>query len=111
MNKLQDWKTNLTRKQRVILLIVVAVVVLALLTATVFRDNVVSFFRWATYSQQNDSFSHNAQSNSLFMGLEDNLLICTQSQIQLVSPTGTCAGVGGDDHPCPERLRRIRRGL
>ena len=89
MNKLQDWKTNLTRKQRVILLIVVAVVVLALLTATVFRDNVVSFFRWATYSQQNDSFSHNAQSNSLFMGLEDNLLICTQSQIQLVSPTGT----------------------
>ena len=44
MNKLQDWKTNLTRKQRVILLIVVAVVVLALLTATVFRDNVVSFF-------------------------------------------------------------------
>ena len=56
MNKLQDWKTNLTRKQRVILLIVVAVVVLALLTATVFRDNVVSFFRWATYSQQNDSF-------------------------------------------------------
>ena len=89
MSKLQDWKTNLTRKQRVILLIVVAVVVLALLTATVFRDNVVSFFRWATYSQQNDSFSHNAQSNSLFMGLEDNLLICTQSQIQLVSPTGT----------------------
>ena len=55
MNKLQDWKTNLTRKQRVILLIVVAVVVLALLTAPVFRDNVVSFFRWATYSQQNDS--------------------------------------------------------
>lgn len=44
MSKLQDWKTNLTRKQRVILLIVVAVVVLALLTATVFRDNVVSFF-------------------------------------------------------------------
>ena len=88
-------------------------VVLALLTATVFRDNVVSFFRWATYSQQNDSFSHNAQSNSLFMGLEDNLLICTQSQIQLVSPHRnlSCAGVGGDDHPCPERLRRIRRGL
>ena len=40
MNKLQDWKTNLTRKQRVILLIVVAVVVLALLTATVTTSSV-----------------------------------------------------------------------
>ena len=89
MNKLQEWKTSLSRKQRVILLIVVVVVVLALLLATVFRDNAATFLRWATYSQQNDNFAHNAQSNSLFLGLEDDLLICTQTQIQLVSPTGT----------------------
>ena len=47
------------------------------------------------------------------MGLEDNLLICTQSQIQLVSPTGTSRVQESVEMttPCPERLRRIRRGL
>lgn len=89
MNKLQEWKTNLSRKQRVLLLVLVVVVVLALLAATVFRDNAVAMLRWATYSQQDDNFAHNAQANSLFLGLEDDLLICTQTQIQLVSPTGT----------------------
>ena len=89
MNKLQEWKTKLTRKQRVLLLVLVVVVVLALLAATVFRDNAVAMLRWATYSQQDDNFAHNAQANSLFLGLEDDLLICTQTQIQLVSPTGT----------------------
>lgn len=89
MNKLQEWKTKLTRKQRVLLLVLVVVVVLALLAATVFRDNAAAMLRWATYSQQDDNFAHNAQANSLFLGLEDDLLICTQTQIQLVSPTGT----------------------
>lgn len=89
LNKLQDLKTTLTQKQRIILLVVAVVVVLGALTATVFRDNAASFLRWMTYSQKDDDFPHNAQSNSLFLGMGDDLLICTQTQIQLVSPTGT----------------------
>lgn len=87
-NKLTP-KTKLTRKQRVGLLIVAVVVLLGLLTATVFRANIASFFRWVAYSQSDTSFSHNAQSSSLFLGMGDDLLIATQSQIQVVSPTGT----------------------
>ena len=87
-NKLTP-QTKLTRKQRVGLLIVATVVLLGLLTATVFRSNIASFFRWVAYSQSDTSFSHNAQSSSLFLGMDNDLLIATQSQIQVVSPTGT----------------------
>ena len=52
LNKLQDLKTTLTQKQRIILLVVAVVVVLGALTATVFRDNAASFLRWMTYSQK-----------------------------------------------------------
>ena len=45
LNKLQDLKTTLTQKQRIILLVVAVVVVLGALTATVFRDNAASFLR------------------------------------------------------------------
>ncbi len=88
-NKLQTFQASLTKKQRVLLLVAVAVVVLGLLTATVFRSNVASVLRWMTYSQADDNFAHNAQSSSLFLGMGDNLLICTKTQIQLFSPTGT----------------------
>lgn len=87
-NKLQTLQTSLTKKQRVLLLVVAAVVVLGLLTATVLRDNAASFLRWIAYSQREEDFPHNAQSNSLFLGMGDELLICTQTQIQLFSPTG-----------------------
>lgn len=88
-NQLQTFQASLSKKQRIALLIVVAAVVLGLLTATVFRSNVVGILRWMTYSQADDNFAHNAQSNSLFLGMGDNLLICTQTQIQLFSSTGT----------------------
>lgn len=88
-NKLQTLQTSLTKKQRVLLLVVAAVVVLGLLTATVLRDNAASFLRWMAYSQREEDFPHNAQSNSLFLGMGNELLICTQTQIQLFSPTGT----------------------
>lgn len=88
-NKLQTFQASLTKKQRVLLLVAVAAVVLGLLTATVFRSNVASVLRWMTYSQADDNFAHNAQSSSLFLGMGDNLLICTKTQIQLFSPTGT----------------------
>lgn len=88
-NKLQTFQASLAKKQRVLLLVAVAVVVLGLLTATVFRSNVASVLRWMTYSQADDNFAHNAQSSSLFLGMGDNLLICTKTQIQLFSPTGT----------------------
>lgn len=88
MSKLETLKTSLSRRQRVILLLAAIVVVFGLLTVTVFRDNAASVIRWLTYSQSKDDFPHNAQSNNLFLGKDDNLLICTQSQIQLLSPTG-----------------------
>lgn len=88
-NKIQELQTSLTKKQRVALLVAVLVVVLGLLSATVLRDNAASFFRWLAYSQREEDFAHNAQSSSLFLGMGDDLLICTQTQIQLVSPTGT----------------------
>ena len=88
MSKLQTLKTSLTRRQRVILLIVAAVVLFGLLAATVFRDNATTALHWLTYSEGKDDFSHNAQSNSLFLGMDDNLLVCTQTQIQVFSPPG-----------------------
>ena len=88
-NKLQEMQATMTRKQRVLLLLVAAVVVLGLLTATVFRDNATGFVRWLVYSQRDEDFAHNAQSSSLFLGLGDSLLISTQTQIQVFSPTGT----------------------
>lgn len=89
MSKLQTLKTSLTRRQRVILLIIAAVVLFGLLAATVFRDNATTALRRLTYAEGKDDFSHNAQFNSLFLGVDDNLLVCTQTQIQVFSPTGT----------------------
>ncbi len=89
MSKLQTLKTTLSRRQRVILLIVATVLLFALLTATVFQDNAASLLRRITYTSGKDDFSHNAQSNSLFLGLDDHLLVCTQTQIQVFSPNGT----------------------
>ena len=89
MSKLQTLKTSLTRRQRVILLIIAAVVLFVLLAATVFRDNATTALRRLTYAEGKDDFSHNAQFNSLFLGVDDNLLVCTQTQIQVFSPTGT----------------------
>lgn len=88
MNDLRSFQAALSPRKRLLLLALVAVVVLGALAATVFRDQTVSVFRRLTVSQVDD-FSHNAQSNSLFFGMEDDLLVCTQSQIQLFSPTGT----------------------
>lgn len=88
MNDLRSFQAALSPRKRLLLLALVAVVVLGVLSATVFRDQTVSVFRRLTVSQADD-FSHNAQSNSLFLGMEDDLLVCTQSQIQLFSPTGT----------------------
>ena len=88
MSKLQTLKTSLTRRQRVILLIAAAVILFGLLTATVFRDSAATAFRRMTFSEGKDDFSHNAQSNSLFLGVDNNLLVCTQTQIQVFSPTG-----------------------
>ena len=108
LNKLQDLKTTLTQKQRIILLVVAVVVVLGALTATVFRDNAASFLRWMTYSQKDDDFPHNAQSNSLFLGMGDDLLICTQTQIQL---NRSSEGDGQQEFPRPQRLGRLRCGV
>ena len=89
MSKLQTLKTSLTRRQRVILLIIAAVILFGLLAATVFRDNATTALRRLTYAEGKDDFSHNAQFNSLFLGVDDNLLVCTQTQIQVFSSTGT----------------------
>lgn len=88
MSKLQSLKTSLTPKQRLGLLALVVVVVFGILAATVFHDTSATLFRRLTYTQAKDDFAHNAQANSLFLGVENDLVISTQTQIQLVSPTG-----------------------
>jgi len=88
MSKLQSLKTSLTPKQRLGLLALVVVVVFGILAATVFHDTSATLFRRLTYTQAKDDFPHNAQANSLFLGVENDLVISTQTQIQLVSPTG-----------------------
>ena len=88
MSRLQQFQISLSKKQRGIFLLIILVAVLCLLMATVFRDNIASSFRHLTYSQRND-FPHNAQANSLFIGVDNDLLVCTQTQIQLFSPSGT----------------------
>ena len=88
MSKLQSLKNSLTPTQRMGLLALVVVVVFGLLAATVFHDSSATLIRRLTYTQAKDDFPHNAQANSLFLGVEDDLLISTQTQVQLVSPTG-----------------------
>ncbi len=88
MSKLQSLKTSLTPKQRLGLLALVVVVVFGILAATVFHDTSATLFRRLTYTQAKDDFPHNAQANSLFLGVENDLVISTQTQVQLVSPTG-----------------------
>ena len=87
MSRIQKFQLSLSRKQRLILFLVILAVVACLLTATVFRESVLSQFRHLTYSQRND-FPHNAQANSLFIGKGNELLVCTQSQVQLFTPAG-----------------------
>lgn len=87
-NKIEQWRASLTPRQRIGMLVLIALVLFALLSITVFRDEAVSLFRRVTFSQGQDDFPHNAQSNSLFLGLDDELLIATKTQVQLVSPTG-----------------------
>ena len=88
MRKLLTLQRTLTRKQRVILLLAVAAIVLVLLFAAVFGDRISFALRQLTRTQAED-FPHNAQSNSLFLGLGNNLLISTSSQIQVYSPSGS----------------------
>ena len=89
MSKIDDLKNKLTRKRRIAILILVAVILLGTLSATVFREQAGHIIRRTTYSQNDEPFAHNAQTSSLFLGMDSNLLICTQSQLQLVSPNGT----------------------
>ena len=86
MSRIQP-RFTLTRRKRLLILLVVFAAVAALLGCTVFRDQIASTLRHITYSQKKD-FPHNAQANSLFIGKENELLVCTQSQVQLFSPTG-----------------------
>lgn len=101
LNKLQDLKTTLTQKQRIILLVVAVVVVLGALTATVFRDNAASFLRWMTYSQKDDDFPHNAQSNSLFLGMGDDLADLHPDPNSVGLPHGNRSSEGDGQHGVP----------
>lgn len=88
MHKLLELQRSLSRRQRILLLLAVLVVVIVLLFATVLRDSAASSLRILSQTKT-DEFPHNAQSSSLFLGLRNNLLISTQSQVQVYSPTGS----------------------
>ena len=88
MSRFQTKTFSLSRKKRVLILLVVILAAAALLAGLLFRDRAESALRHITYSQKKD-FPHNAQANSLFVALGNELLVCTNSQVQLFSPTGT----------------------
>lgn len=88
MSRIQTTTFTLTRRKRLVILLVIFGAVAVLLGGTVFRDQIASTLRHVTYSQKKD-FPHNAQANSLFIGKDNELLVCTQSQVQLFSPTGS----------------------
>ena len=87
MSRIQPATFTLSRRKRVLIFLVILAVVAALLVGTVFRGNIASVLRHVTYSQKDD-FPHNAQANSLFIGKDNELLVCTMSQVQLFSPIG-----------------------
>ena len=87
MSRFQPKTFKLSRKKRLLILFVVALAVVVLLAGTLFRDRAESALRHITYSQKKD-FPHNAQANSLFVAMGNELLVCTNSQVQLFSPTG-----------------------
>ena len=90
MSKIEDLKNKLNRKQRILIFVLIAAVLLASLSVTVLRNELIHIVRRASYSQTNEEpFPHNAQTSSIFLGLDNNLLICTQSQLQVLSPKGT----------------------
>ena len=87
MSRFQTKQFKLPRRYRFLIVLVILAAVAALLGGTVFRERIASTLRHVTYSQKDD-FPHNAQANSLFIGKGNDLLVCTQSQVQLFSPTG-----------------------
>ncbi len=88
MSKLDQFKASLPRRNRIILLVLTAVVLLSALVIIVFRENIADLFQGLPMSQTDETFPHNAQSNSIFVGVSDNLLVCTQSQLQIFSQNG-----------------------
>ncbi|MCF0123014.1 MAG: hypothetical protein HUJ67_02765, partial [Ruminiclostridium sp.] len=88
MSKLQPKTTSLSGKQRLALILAAVVILFAIVTALFFRDGAASLFRRLTFTDIQDDFSHNAQSNSLFLGVENELLVCSNSLIQVFSPSG-----------------------
>lgn len=82
----------LTLRQRIVLLFAVFFLLASLVAVVTIHDRsgLTLFTRWFRYDNENTSnaFSHGTRSESLFSDLDHNLLVCSDTLLQLFSPTG-----------------------
>jgi hypothetical protein len=92
MSIIQTLTAKLTLRRRIALLIAFLCLVFALIASLTIRDHLGLnlFTRWFTYDNENGTitFSHGARSENLFVNLDYNLLVCSDTMLQLFSPTG-----------------------
>jgi len=83
---------RLTLRQRILLLLAVIALIAVLIAGFTIRDRsgLSLFTRWFGYDNENASiaFSHGTHSESLFSNLDHNLLVCSDTLLELFSPTG-----------------------
>ncbi|MDF2838658.1 MAG: hypothetical protein K0S60_361 [Evtepia sp.] len=89
---IQTLKAKLTLRRRIALLIAFLILLIALIASLTIKDRLglTLFTRWLTYDNEkgNITFSHGARSENLFLNLDYKLLVCSDTLLQLFSPTG-----------------------
>jgi len=92
MGKIKAFLGKLSLRQRIIVLLSILALIMALTASLTIKDRLgLSLFtRWFTYDNERSSvtFSHNARSENLFINIDYKLLVCSDTQFQLFSPTG-----------------------
>lgn len=91
-NPFQRLAEKMTLRQRLLALLFAFLLLLALVLSVTVKDRLglTLFQRFLTYDNQKNSitFSHGARSENLFANLNYHLLVCSDSLLQLYSPTG-----------------------
>lgn len=89
---LKKLREKLTLRQRFLLLLIVLALILFIIAGFTVKDRLgLSLFnRWFTYDNEDSSitFSHGSRSQNLFANLDYTLLSCSDTLLQLFSPTG-----------------------
>lgn len=89
---MQKLKKKLTLRRRIALLLSFLLLFVMLIASLTIKDRLglSLFHRWFTYNNEKSSiaFSHGGQSENLFLNIGYQLLVCSDTMLQLYSPTG-----------------------